>query len=499
MRIIYFDLDSTRQDHLGIYGYNRETSRNIDKLAENALIFNNCYVSDAPCLPSRAALFSCRPGIANGVISHETPGCNFRFPAKMGQGRYYPEYEMPMRLLQLNDYHTVTTSVFAQRHCAWWFNAGFSEVLNPTRPCNSEDSDSINPRLIKWMNDNVLEYENLFLHVNYWDAHTFYHPDMECRNKVAAHSTIDWPNDKTIKDHCHSIYGPKTARDIMIRREHEDYVSADTSIMPNEIKSAKDLKVMNDSYDGSIATADKAIGEVVSLLKELGIYEETAIIISADHGEAIGQLGMYYEHGVCVDGVNRVPLIFKWQNMSEQKFVDGFLYQHDFMATIMDLLNINIPEKWDAKSFKQALYGDGYKGLDSIVCGCGIFTMQRMVRTKEYALIKTLHPGCYPYDDKYLFDMIHDKNQMYDIKKDNKEIVDRLEGIYADWWSSWCTGYEAVRDPMYEQIHSFEYYPVEKMRKKLRYDNRLEQMNDLDQRVKQSRRTYDDKGSVTRY
>ena len=82
MRIIYFDMDCTRPDHLGVYGYNRETSPVLDELAQSSVVFDNCFASDTPCLPSRAALFSCRPGIANGVISHEPPGCNFRFPAR---------------------------------------------------------------------------------------------------------------------------------------------------------------------------------------------------------------------------------------------------------------------------------------------------------------------------------------------------------------------------------------------------------------------------------
>jgi len=122
MRIIYFDMDCTRADHLGVYGYKRDTSPVIDELAERSVVFENCFVSDAPCLPSRAALFSCRPGIANGVVSHEQPGCDFRFPSQ--QWSYYPEYTMPMRLLQQHNYHTVTFSIFAQRHSAWWFNSG---------------------------------------------------------------------------------------------------------------------------------------------------------------------------------------------------------------------------------------------------------------------------------------------------------------------------------------------------------------------------------------
>ncbi len=55
MKILFLDLDTLRPDHLGCYGYHRNTSPNIDKIAENGVRFNNYYCSDAPCLPSRAA------------------------------------------------------------------------------------------------------------------------------------------------------------------------------------------------------------------------------------------------------------------------------------------------------------------------------------------------------------------------------------------------------------------------------------------------------------
>ena len=70
MRILYIDIDSQRPDHLGCYGYHRDTSPNIDRIAAQGVRFENLYVTDAPCLPSRTALWSGRFGIHNGVINH---------------------------------------------------------------------------------------------------------------------------------------------------------------------------------------------------------------------------------------------------------------------------------------------------------------------------------------------------------------------------------------------------------------------------------------------
>ena len=70
MRILYIDIDSQRPDHFGCYGYHRKTSPNIDRIAARGVRFDNDYVTDAPCLPSRTAMWSGRFGIHTGVINH---------------------------------------------------------------------------------------------------------------------------------------------------------------------------------------------------------------------------------------------------------------------------------------------------------------------------------------------------------------------------------------------------------------------------------------------
>ncbi len=487
MRIIYIDIDSVRYNHLGVYGYQRETTPIIDELAQDAAVFENCFASDTPCLPSRAALFSARPGIANGVISHEWPGCDFRFPARDGMSRYYNDYTMPMRLLQQNGYHTVTFSIFAQRHVAWWFNAGFSEVNNPTQPCSHENTGSINPRVLQWIENHIHEHDDLFMHINYWDAHTMYHPDDECRARVAQHPLPEFPDEALINDHFQNFYGPKSARDIMIRRK-PDYTSPN-QYHPDHIANREDFKIMMDSYDGSIATVDQAIGEIIAALKAAGVYEDTAIIISSDHGEAIGQLGMYFEHGVAVDGVAHLPLIVRWPGLTDGGLrSDAMIYQYDFMATIMELLGIEQPPRWDAASFASVLRDEDFAGRPYLVYGCGIFALQRTIRTPDYALVRTFHPGCSPLDDRYLFDMQADPNQSSNIIEARQDVLDHMERLYSEWWHSWCTGPDAVIDPFHIQTPTFSYFPMEDMIERLEYLGRQDQIEDLRQRLSSQRR-----------
>ncbi|MBT3401952.1 MAG: sulfatase-like hydrolase/transferase, partial [Rhodospirillaceae bacterium] len=98
MRILYIDIDSLRPDHLGCYGYDRPTSPNVDQIAAEGARFTGVYVSDAPCLPSRASLFSARFGVQNGVVTHNGPG---QWMSYAGEGHFHdPRAPMWMRFLQ---------------------------------------------------------------------------------------------------------------------------------------------------------------------------------------------------------------------------------------------------------------------------------------------------------------------------------------------------------------------------------------------------------------
>ncbi|WP_349406800.1 sulfatase-like hydrolase/transferase, partial [Clostridium perfringens] len=64
-----------------------------------------------------------------------------------------------------------------------------------------------------------------------------------------------------------------------------------------EIKNYDELIKFFDQYDSGINYMDSHIGQILRLLKDKGLYEDLAIIITSDHGEAIGEFGMYAEHG----------------------------------------------------------------------------------------------------------------------------------------------------------------------------------------------------------
>jgi choline-sulfatase len=154
VRLLYIDIDTLRPDHLGCYGYHRNTSPNIDAIAQDALRFDNCYVSDAPCLPSRSSTWSGRFGFHTGVVNH---GGTAADPFSEGHGRgFTSEYARTswISLLRNAGLWTATVSPFAERHSAWWWYAGYREMYD-TGKRGSESAHEVAPLALDWLKRNA--------------------------------------------------------------------------------------------------------------------------------------------------------------------------------------------------------------------------------------------------------------------------------------------------------------------------------------------------------
>ncbi len=118
MRIIYLDIDTLRADHLGCYGYGRNTSPNIDRIAAEGVRFDNYYCSDAPCLPSRTALMTGRFGIHTGVVGHGGTAADPRIEGKTRGFRDKLGKDSLPAFLRSVGFKTISISPFAERHSA---------------------------------------------------------------------------------------------------------------------------------------------------------------------------------------------------------------------------------------------------------------------------------------------------------------------------------------------------------------------------------------------
>ena len=378
MRILYLDLDALTPSHLSCYGYGRNTSPHMDELGAGAVRLTNVYCSDAPCLPSRSALYSGRFGIQSGVVGHGGRAAQPKIQplAHRGFRDLFDSQGLAGRLQQAG-LHTAMVSPFGQRHAAHWFYAGFNEVHNTGRG-GQEIVPDVDPHVHRWLDANALT-DNWFLHVNYWDIHTPYRTPGDYGNPFEGEAIDDWYTDDVIARHA-AQGGPHTARDL------DMYKSWDTSIfprIPEEVVDRASLVKWIDGYDTAIRYVDDAVGRIVDKLKQLGIYDETAIIISADHGENHGELGLYGEHATADHATCNIPMIIKWPGGASGEVRGGLQYHLDLAPTLMELMGRDPSPIWDGQSYASDLLGGERGGRDDLVVSQCAHVCQRSVRWND--------------------------------------------------------------------------------------------------------------------
>jgi choline-sulfatase len=395
-----------------------------------------------------------------------------------------------MRSLQQAGWETVTFSGFAQRHLAWWFAGGFTQFFGNQLPGGPESADDVNQKVFDWLHANG-QADRWFMHISYWDVHHPYQAPQRYFDRVSRFPGPDYPDAGTIAEHAETIYGPCTARDWWAGWGHETWTNPQTPAtaqMPfGNPDNYETYLGFLDGHDACTAYVDEKIGELLEELEKLGIAGETAIIISSDHGESIGELGMYFEHGNCCEGTTRVPLIIHWPGITDgERSDDSLIYQLDLVPTVLDLLHIEIPGNWDGASFAARIRGEPHEPRSHLVLGNGIYSFQRAVRTSRYRLIRTIHSGLYPYEPLYLFDMQTDPNQTRNIAQEQPGVVAELDHLLLEWLWQHTTGPGSVRDPFQEQLRSgFDpdlYCSRERMEQRLSDLGRDDQLADLRQR-----------------
>ena len=436
VRILYLDIDCLRPDHLGCYGYHRNTSPNIDKLAAEGLRFDNVYVSDAPCLPSRSALFSQRFGAKTGIVNH---GGARATPYSDGIGRGFGDSfgrTSWMRAFRDAGYFTASVSPFAERHAAWHFYAGFREVVN-TGKRGLENADEIFSSASDWLDRNGAN-DSWFLHVNFWDPHTPYRAPEDFGDPFKKTPLPNWYNDEVRKQH-YELPGPHSAQESMGFEDESNKWGAKFPRQPFSIDSMDEARRMFDGYDTGVAHADKYCGLILEKLDALGIRDSTAILLSADHGENLGELNVYGDHQTADHFTCRVPAVLVYPGKTEQfaGLVDtGLHYQVDVGATLLTLAGGTCFPNWDSKEFSSALSSnDG--GRSELVLSQAAWACQRSVRFehsgKSYLWMRTYHDAYHGYEEEMLFDLTNDVHEQNDIAGKKPKVCAEGRRLLEEW------------------------------------------------------------------
>lgn len=300
--IIMIVVDCLRADHLGCYGYGRNTSPTIDKLAAQGIVFNNAY-SNAPwTYPSiTSILTSLLPNI------HNINNLNDKLPNKV---LTLPE------VLKNNGYYTM---------CFNGGNPNFEQNL--VKGFDALVFQDIMPEYQQALNygrgltDDFLSHlkkmhqKKFFAWIHYMDTHTIYHKN-EFNNLFTKHSNsfLEAGSPNLL---------PKQIR----------------MLLSNNMLSQIDMQYIEALYDGQIKYVDKNIEKIITALKENNIYNNTVIILTADHGEEFFDHNNFGHGHSLYNEVLHIPLIISGSEI-RNTVINDYVSLIDLYPSILAIAGI---------------------------------------------------------------------------------------------------------------------------------------------------------------
>jgi arylsulfatase A-like enzyme len=273
--VLLVTLDTTRADHLGVYGYARPTSPHLDALAREGAWWERAYTTATWTLPAHASLFTGKYPRTHGAQYDAqgplTLGDVIAGPADFRQLRargLAPDEATLAALLGAAGYRTGAVVAGPWMKRPFGLDAGFDHYDDARiANANGRPGRDVTDAAIAWLEGGDAK-QPFFLFLNYFDAHSPFYPRRACLEAIS---------------------------------EPEERPQGETSD-PTELLLL---------YDAEIRCADEALGRLLAHLRATGRWDATWILVTADHGEHMGEHGES-GHGKSLWEVElRVPLVVK--------------------------------------------------------------------------------------------------------------------------------------------------------------------------------------------
>lgn len=300
--VVLVVLDAVRPDHLSCYGYWRPTTPNLERLCErDATRYTRAHSTSAWTPPAHASLFTGRYPSRHGVLA------NLPLP---------PEVPTLAECLRRRGYYTAGLANMFHVSRQRGFARGHEYYFTPF---------DLRTMRIPLLGERAVEFSSDM--AAYLFARLFYDYDPSWRllRKAVRQMRVSHPFYLFLNlNSAHSPYRaprpfqgrfvrPRDLEGLDIARLRGLARRAGYAYMAGAIEvSEREWNVLRGWYDEEIAWLDHLLGRMIAFLQRSGQYDNTLLIITADHGEQFGEHGLAYHTFGLYEGATRVPLIVKW-------------------------------------------------------------------------------------------------------------------------------------------------------------------------------------------
>jgi arylsulfatase len=350
--IVLITVDTLRADHLGCYGYHLDTTPSIDDFSKNAILYENVRATCSATAPSVATILTGLHRGAHGVARN---------------GSVLPSVVVSIAA-KFRDAGFSTRGIIANPSLGpdLGFGQGFDEfgfppaldTGGPGRFGGAPVATSAIESLNRWASSG----ERFFLWLHFMDPHGAYFPPDEFESMFSEDD-----------------YGPAATDSISLVDANYGFgvlprYQRLSGQVPGDMVAVNDLKAR---YDSEIRYVDSQIGRVLDSMRDLRLLDETAVVITADHGEGLGEHNYYFQHGwFLYDDCLKVPLLIRTAKNKKGRRVESPVSLLDLAPTVLEAAGLTIPETYEGASlftltknadgrpaFSQTYYGNQLTSL----------------------------------------------------------------------------------------------------------------------------------------
>ena len=360
--ILFIVLDAARAENFSVYGHDQPTTPNLERLADGLAFYERCISTATWTLPSTASLFTGtyasthrlvidgdRLADSYASLPEVLAGEGYRTAKVMGDVPYVSEFSGMERGFAEN---------FEAPPPAW---RRMLSALRPGAPAPAAEDGDGPADLARIDHDLDLEAEarlheraRLRARLSYWL--TGWHDDgaASCFDRVRAIWRESDDRPRFVYAHLMETHGeyrpPHRYRTRFVPRELRKRNFAAINQRPNPHAvglvdmSEEDFAILHGLYDGCIAYMDELLGRLLDDLARSPRWDETLVVITADHGDCVGRHGILGHQFVCYDELLRIPWIVKWPaSVGITGHRDELIQNADFLPTLCGLLGIERP------------------------------------------------------------------------------------------------------------------------------------------------------------
>lgn len=390
LSVVLVSFDAQRADHLGCYGYSRETSPTVDRLASEGVLFETAFCPVPSTSPSHASMLSGTMPQSHGVRQNayvlspsvETLAEIFA-RAGYATGGFTTNVLLGSRFGFSQGFDTYVESGHVERVGSW--NTGLllqslvlKEVIDKLMYRFREGPDPTVLAAEYWLGG--VENRPFFLFFHLLDPHTPYDPPGRFR----------------------SLFPLEAGRE-------------ENSLWFDSGKDAGHLARAISLYDGEVRAADAKLEELLRYVAKIGREKRLLVVFTADHGENLGDHRPFFGHQDLYDSVLHVPLVFWLPGvLPAGARVEGLADNRDIVPTILALAGLAVSDRVEGVDLGPRMRGSGGPGLGGFLAYHG----------RRYAYRTA--------DRKLILDFRTGERRLYDLSSDPRETTNRAEELAED-------------------------------------------------------------------